>query len=305
MAPTTTTSTLPPLAVQTAPLRVGARTFDWVDSTRPTPANGNYRSRRSRELVTTIWYPAVGNASDYVHFGATPDKTRGAYPLVLFAHGHAGEPVDYATVVSDWVSRGYVVVAPAFPLSQRRAPGGATFDDLLSQPGDLSYVLTRVLALNADPNSWLNGMIDPRRIGAAGHSMGAWTVLALVGNSCCRDPRISAAIILAGEMAPGFTTKFFTTPTPPLLFVHARDDDVVPYAAGARAFAAAHAPKYFMTLPRGGHLSPYFGPANPEGSVVLTVTNQFLDRYLRGISTDTITSPDPRFATIATRLAAS
>jgi predicted dienelactone hydrolase len=288
--------------VQTAPLRVGSRTFDWFDPSRPTPANGNYRARNGRELVTTIWYPAIGPADGISHRGATADHTRGPFPVVLFAHGHSGEPSDYSAFVTNWASRGYVVVAPAFPLSKRRALGGPSFADLLQQPGDLSYVLTRVLTLNLEPGSWLNGLIDARRVGAIGHSMGAWTVLGLTANACCRDRRVQAAIVLAGEMAPDFTTKFFTTPTPPLLFVHARDDDTVPFAAGARAYLAARAPKYFLTLPSGGHLTPYFGTGNPEGASVLQVINEFLDRYLRGIFTDRITSPDPRYSTLHSRL---
>ena len=279
VAPTTTTSTLPPLAAPTVALRVGARSYDWVDRSRNTPANGNYRARTGRELVTTIWYPAVGPPSPFVHWGATPDRTHGPFPVVLFAHGHAGEPAAYAAIITNWVSRGYVVVAPAFPLSRSRALGGPTYADLLNQPGDLSFVLTRVLADNADPGSWLHGLLDARRVGAVGHSMGAWTVLGLVGNQCCRDRRVKAAILLAGEMAPAFKTKFFTSPAPPLLFVHARRrrGSVRPRE---RAYAAATAPKYFLTV-IGDHMQPYWGPATPVGATVLQVTNEFLDRYLR------------------------
>jgi predicted dienelactone hydrolase len=282
-------------------LRVGARSFDWVDPSRPTPANGNYRGHNGRELVTTIWYPAQGAASSVVHWGATPDSARGPYPVVLFAHGHGGEPAAYTAIITSWASRGYVVVAPAFPLSRSRAPGGPTYDDLLNQPGDLSFVLTKVLGDNLDPNSWMHGLLDARRVGAIGHSLGAWTVLGLVANRCCRDPRVKAAIILAGEMAPAFTGTWFTAPAPPILFAHARDDDVVPYALGKRAYLAASTPKYLLTV-SGNHIQPYWGPSTPVGAAVLQVTNEFLDRYLRGISTLTITSPDVRVATLTRRL---
>jgi predicted dienelactone hydrolase len=228
--------------VPSAPLRVGERSYDWVDPSRSTPANGNYRARSTREIVTTIWYPARGPASAFVHWGATPDRAHGPFPVVLLAHGHGGEPGDYAADATDWASRGYVVVAPAFPLSRRRALGGPTYADLVDQPGDLSFVLTRVLTGNVDPGSWLYGLVDARRVGAVGHSMGAWTVLALVSNPCCRDRRVTAAIILAGEMAPAFKGRFFAKGAPPLLFAHARDDDTVPYAAGVRAFLAAPRP---------------------------------------------------------------
>lgn len=298
---TTTTSTIPPLALPTVVLRVGVRTYDWFDWSRPTPANGNYRARNRRELVTTIWYPAQGAPSTYVHRGARADRAHGPYPIVLFAHGHGGEPAAYTALVSNWVSRGYVVVAPAFPLSRARAPGGPTYNDLPSQPGDLTYVLSRALGENRDPRSWMYNLLDARRIAAAGHSMGAWTVLALVGNQCCHDQRVTAAIVLAGEMAPAFTKPFFKAPVPPILFVHARDDDVVPYAAGARAYAAARAPKYFLTV-SGAHIQPYWGPKTPVGATVLQVTNDFLDRYVRDIATVKLASPDRRYGTLQSKL---
>jgi dienelactone hydrolase len=300
--PTTTTSTLPPLATPTQTLRVGARTYDWVDWSRVTPANGGYRARSGREIVTTIWYPAQGPASAYVHWWATPDRAHGTFPVVLLAHGHGGEPADYAADATDWASRGYVVVAPAFPLSSRRALGGPTYTDLINQPGDLSFVLTRVLAGNVDSSSWLYGLLDARRVGAIGHSEGAWTVLALVANPCCRDRRVTAAVILAGEMASTFPATFFRNGAPPLLFVHALDDDIVPYAAGVQAFEAAPRPKYLLTVKSGGHITPYFGPRTPVGATVLQVTNDFFDHYLRNLTTVAVTSPDLRYATLANRL---
>ena len=305
VATTTTTTktipTLPPLASPPVILRVGARSYDWVDRSRNTPANGNYRARAGRELVTTIWYPAVGSPSTIAHWGATPDRTHGPFPVILFAHGHAGEPAAYKGIITNWVSRGYVVVAPAFPLSRARALGGPTYDDVLNQPGDLSYVLTRVLADNADPDSWMHGLLDPRRVGAVGHSLGAWTVLGLVGNKCCRDRRVKAAILLASELAPAFKTKFFTSPAPPLLFVHALRDNVTPYMYGQRAYAAATAPKYFLTV-LGDHLQPYWGPATPLGATVVAVTNEFLDRYVRSLPNVAIASPDERYGRLKSQL---
>ena len=282
-------------------LRVGKRSFDWVDHARNTPANGNYRARAGREIVTTIWYPAVGSPSTIAHWGATPDRAHGAFPIIVFAHGHAGEPQAYSGIIDNWVSRGYVVVAPAFPLSRARALGGPTYDDILNQPGDMSYVLTHVLADNVDPNSWMHGLLDARHIGAVGHSMGGWTVLALVGNSCCRDKRFTSAILLASQLWWAFKPKFFTAPAPPLLFVHALRDDVIPFRYGEQAYAAATAPKYFLTV-IGDHLQPYWGPATPLGATVVGVTNEFLDHYLRGLTKVAIVSPDLRYGRLKSRL---
>jgi dienelactone hydrolase len=300
-APTTTTSTLPALASRTTPYRVGSRTFDWFDESRPTPAHGKYRARSSREIVTVVWYPAAGSPSTSVHKGAAAARDGGPFPVVLFAHGHGGEPADYRADIFEWVSRGYVVVAPEFPLGNRRTPGGPVYSDLTYQPGDLSYALTRVLAENADPGSWLHGMIDPRRVGAVGHSSGAWTVLALVANTCCYDRRVTAAIIMAGEMNPTFKGSFYTDGAPPLLFAHAVDDPTVPYAAGEQAYLSAPSPKYLLTLKVGDHATPYLGSRYPEGTATLHVTDTFLDRYLRDIPSVAITNPNHSLATLVSR----
>ena len=252
-----------------------------------------------------IWYPAVGAPSTTVHSGAPPARGGGPFPVVLLAHGHSGEPMDYIIDIFEWVSRGYVVVGTEFPLSNRRSPGGATYLDMANQPADLSYALTRVLAENTDPSSWLHGVIDARRVGAIGHSSGARTVLALVANTCCRDHRITAAIILAGEMSNWHKGRFYTSGAPPLFFVHAVHDPTVPYAAGEPAYAAAPTPKYFLTVKVGDHATPYLGYRYPDGTAVLHVTDEFLDHYLRGLTTVAIRSPNPQLATLASRLSSS
>lgn len=39
----------------------------------------------------------------------------------------------------------------------------------------------------------------------------------------------------------------------PLLLSHGLHDDLIPYEMGVRIFAAAHSPKFFVTIPQGGH----------------------------------------------------
>jgi predicted dienelactone hydrolase len=302
VAPTTTTSTLPPIGIPAVPYRVGAHTYEWIDDSRPTPANNGYRAKSYRELLTTIWYPAEGTPSTYVHHGATADHAAAPFPIILFAHGHGGEPADYLAEIMSWTSRGYVVVAPEFPLSNGDARGGPSYADVAEQPGDLSFVLSRVIGLDTQPGSWMYQLVDARRVAAIGHSEGAWTVLALAGNSCCRDRRVTAAIVLAGEMAVGFPRPFYKNGAPPLLFVHARDDDVVPYANDRNAYAHAPTPKYFLTLPKGGHVAPYEAAGTRANTAVLTVTNAFLDRYLKNLVAVKIASPDRTVATLFDQL---
>ena len=62
----------------------------------------------------------------------------------------------------------------------------------------MSFVIGQVLKASATPDVALSGLVDPNEIGAAGHSNGAITTLGLVANSCCRDSRVMAAVVMAG-----------------------------------------------------------------------------------------------------------
>ena len=64
-------------------------------------------------------------------------------------------------------------------------PGGPDAGDVVNQPKDMSYVIGAVLSDSLSPSGALSGLVDPKEIGAAGHSNGAVTTLGLVANTCC------------------------------------------------------------------------------------------------------------------------
>ena len=274
-APTTTSS--PPVG---AP--IGFRQITFTDTTRSTSPNPPAPSTASRRLETLVFYPSnTAPATDAVE--NAPVARSGPFPLVVLAHGLSGFPAAYLTLLQSWARAGFVVAAPKFPLTNATAPGGTRIIDYNNQPGDVSFVITQLLAANADPTSPLAGSIDPSHIAAAGHSLGAMTVLGL-RNGCCEDHRISADIVLAGmELVFGSHT-FFPPPAVPILFVHGTRDRLVPYASGRMAFADAPAPKFFVTLPGADHVFPYLGSptTQPPARVVVAATIDFLDRYEKG-----------------------
>ena len=84
--------------------------------------------------------------------------------------------------------------------------GGVHFDneaDVVNQPGDVSFVISSLLALQADPRSPLHGLIDARRIAVAGHSDGAETALAVADARRLRDRRVRAAVVMSGAELSG------------------------------------------------------------------------------------------------------
>jgi dipeptidyl aminopeptidase/acylaminoacyl peptidase len=190
---------------------------------------------------------------------------------VLFSHGLHGDPADLTPLLSRWAGAGFVVVAPAYPHTSRGAP---RFDlgDVLNQPADASFVLTKTLA------GALSARIDPAQIAATGHSAGGITTVGLF--TVGRDERLRAGIVFAGA-AIGFTATF-AGPAAPLLFVHGDADDVVSYTSGKAVFDRAPGPKALLTLPGGGHSAPYVKESDPAYRVVAASTADFLRYALYG-----------------------
>lgn len=241
---------------------VGLRVLRFVDHSRVAVFRDGVR--RPRVLVTYVRYPRTG---------------RGPFPLVVFGHGFALVPHDYAGLLNAWTRAGYVVASPVFPVENAHAPGGPDESDLSNQPGDVSFVISRLLAADTDARSPLHGLIDPARIAVAGHSDGAETAFAVAYERHFLDRRVRAAVILSGaqlspaELAPARVS-------PPLLAVQGTADRINSPAATEAFFRRVARPKYLLSLQGAGHLPPYSSNAR-QLAVVERVTIAFLDHYLR------------------------
>ncbi|HEY7947221.1 MAG TPA: neocarzinostatin apoprotein domain-containing protein [Acidimicrobiales bacterium] len=281
LAACSSSSTPPSASGHTGDHAVGIQIESLVDASRSTPANGSVAGHAGRTLITTVLYPALGRAPGPPVSGATPDKAGGPYPLIVFAHGFGGDVTSYLPLLEKWAGAGFVVVAPLFPLTNSNTPGGADLSDYVHQPGDMSYVVTQVLHQSSASIGVLSGLIDPSEIGAAGHSLGGVTTLGLVANSCCRDSRIKAAVVMSGDPINFPTGKVENASAPPILLVHGDADPTVPYVSSVDVFNAASTPKGLLTVKGGDHDSP----VNPSGAAfpsVVAATTDFFDRYLRG-----------------------
>ena len=260
---------------------VGTITDTFVDLHRTTPAWGGSPELPSRTLVTTILYPASGAPGGTTRPGATPDKTAGPFPLIVFAHGLGATPQDYINVLTAWASEGFVVAAPLFPLSNANVPGGPDAGDVVNQPEDMSYVIDAVLAASLRPSGTLSGLIDPKEIGAAGHSNGAVTILGLVANTCCYDSKVKAAVVMAGT-TEGFPPGHYDfSEAPPLLLVHGTADELIPYRSAPLIYNESRGPKGLLTLKGGSHGAA--GGQDPRFALtVIRTTTDFFEAYLTG-----------------------
>lgn len=246
--------------------------FTFVDRSRQVRIQGR---RVPRTLVTRVLYPATGPASAPERRGAPAQTARAPYPLIVFGHGFTLLPTTYRRLAHAWAQAGFVVAAPAFPLENANAPGGPDERDLANQPGDVSFVITQMLAQSSAAGAPLSGLIAPGAIGVSGHSDGGTTASAVSCAGGYRDRRVVAAAMLSGAWAPdpGGCRG------PAVLAVQGTADTINPPRSTYSFFASAGRPKFLLKLFGAPHEAPYT-VQQPYLGVVQRVTTEFFDQYL-------------------------
>jgi dienelactone hydrolase len=244
---------------------IALASLDLFDGSRFTPPRGGVPGHLGRSLPTAVWYPT----------------TPGPWPLVVFAHGFNVTPATYSALLGSIASAGYVVAAPYLPGERSDVAGPPTQGDIPNEPGDLSFVISSVVAATGDPSSFLFGRVDPSRIGAAGHSDGGIVAAALATNSATVDFRVRATAVLSGGFWPIPGGVWGGAQTGSVLVVHGDADPIASYSTDVQLWSTAHPPKAFVDIVHGGHLPPYVdGGAQPD--VVRASINDFFDSQLRG-----------------------
>jgi len=190
----------------------------------------------------------------------------GPFPLVVFNHGYGSVAEIYRPFLERLASEGYVVAGPNFPTS-----------DYTTHPADI----TRLIDNLSGPNSALpHGLVDAHHIAIAGHSLGGTDVFGVSYNTCCRDPRITAALTFEAPLAD-FPSGEYTWRGPPLLIVLGDADPVVAADTGTRIleqFTGANA--YLLTV-NGGNHGGGLHANDPGYAAVQEVVRQFLAANLK------------------------
>jgi len=257
------------VAATAAPAAVVIHERTLVDTSRPTPPNGVFPGSADRSMITRIWNP--------VATGCPAELPCPPWPLVLMAHGFGGSPENFDGLATDLAEAGYVVAAPAFPLTNALAPGGSTtgLGDAVEQPADLAFVYARLLAASADIADQLAGLIDGGALVSLGHSLGGATARDLAHSDCCSAVDVAAAVMVAA--APFVSSGTLQPGGPPTLLLHGTGDQVIPWSLSASGMSTLPVPRTLVLLPGTDHGSMVSGDQDPPPAARATATTAILD----------------------------
>ncbi len=229
-------------------------------------------------MPAAVYYPATVTGD-----GAPPDRAFGPYPLVVFSQGFDEDPAAYAVLLQAWAAAGFVVAAPTYPHTD---PGPDLDEsDISNHPAELTGAITAMIAASDQADTPVSGLVNGSEVAIAGQSDGGDVTLATAADTCCRDARVKAALILSGAELGSLPGSYYGDGSPPLLVVQGSDDSAAQGNApvcSAELYDAAPAPKYYLDLLGAGHLAPYTEVNGYEGAVAQTTT-AFLDAYLRSV----------------------
>ena len=189
-----------------------------VDQSRTTSVNGDYAGSAQRTLEVHVW---------------APKSVKNKFPLIIYSHGFVSTWRGGAYLAEHLASRGYVVAAPNFPLTNWYAPGGPNITDIVNQPGDVSFIIDTILKQSSSEHHRLFELIDSKNIGVVGLSLGGLTSTLLGFHPKWRDERVGAVLSIAGPTAM-FRDDFFQHNKIPFLMLAGDIDVIVPYQTNAK-----------------------------------------------------------------------
>lgn len=283
-------SATPQLFAQNAPVApaifaVSTQKIEWHDD------------KRNRAVPVTLHFPQNG---------------AGPFPLLVISHGLGGtrDGLDY--LGKFWASHGYVCAqiqhlgsdesvwrGTAQPMAAMRAAARSP-QAINDRPLNVKFAIDELLKSNLDPKSALFGRIDGSKIGAAGHSFGAFTAQAVAGRgvpgqTMWRDIRVSASIALSAPSGSleRSRAQYQAFKTPFYLLTGTRDDS--PIGEGKAAdrrvpFDAISGVEGYLLILEGANHATFGGSSRGGGLptdarhhlLILDSTLLFWDAYLKG-----------------------
>lgn len=278
-----TSSTAAPTTTAAGDTDIAWMTIEVVDASRPTaevlgPDGGVVLAASPQRVIPTeLVYPGRDGGGENATPAGVPPR-----PLVLWLNGLGGRATAGDPLLLALLDAGYIVAAPnVAEISEPVAfPGGFT-----QIPGDARAVLDALIDPGDGVADDLAPLIDPERVGLAGHSIGAFGVLGAAYHDCCRDERIDAVAVFAPPSGADFGGGEFRYDGTPLLIIHGGADQISPLEQ-SRELLRNTTNGLLVSQPDADHFQPVYGNDRPdilEQSAALLTT--FFDIEVAGTAT--------------------
>jgi predicted dienelactone hydrolase len=171
----------------------------------------DWRGAKTHALLTAVWYPASSSSDERpltipgvsqifqlgsVASSAALPRSSAKFPLIVLSHGTGGSALSMAWFGEGLAAHGYIVAAVNHPGNNATEPYTAQgFSTWWERAKDLSVVIDDMLA-----DQQFGNRIDASRIGAAGFSLGGYTMIEIAGGrtdlaaylAFCTSPRADA-----------------------------------------------------------------------------------------------------------------
>jgi predicted dienelactone hydrolase len=239
---------------QPGPYRVAEYDMEWFDA------------RRNRAVPVHIYAP-IGAATS---------------PVIIFSHGLGNSRMGYRYLGEHWASHGYLSVHPEHLGANTEVMRHglwhhyrAGFDrrNWRTVPEDIRFVIDQLQDDAALPAE-LRGHVDRSRIGVSGHSLGAYTALAVGGLRVLfpdgsvvnfRDPRVRAAIPIS--MSENFLPASYREISIPMLHITGTHDSSYFYGTlprkRRRPFNSIPRSDQYLVVIRGANHSTFSDDERP------------------------------------------
>jgi predicted dienelactone hydrolase len=258
---------------------VTAATPGWTQDCGPSSVG--FRVMHIADRIVAVWYPTAARPAPYpytasfsgvVAIDAAPSRACGQpVPLVVFSHGNTGCGIQSIAFTEELARHGYVVAAPdhadamfchtvrpAVPIPKTRQPDFDKLDtwnetSFADRRADMEATIDALLA-----NGDFHDVIDAENIGAAGHSLGGYTVVGMAGGwAGWLDRRIRAVLGLSPYVMPFQVQETLGNVRVPLMYQGGTlDVGITPFLTGANgAYRRANPPAFFLVLRDAGHFA--------------------------------------------------
>lgn len=191
-------------------LAATVRSLDAADA-KYAPPSGD--GKHEVEVVLDDWTDVARDDRSVpvkIYMPKQTGEQKTAHAVIIFSHGLGGSRDGYEYVGRYWASHGFVSVhiqhigsddsvwKDARPLQRMAAMRrAANLKNSLERPKDVSFVIDELERRHGDNASPLHGRLDLKNLGMAGHSYGAYTTLAVGGQTFV--PRIGKPQTFADE----------------------------------------------------------------------------------------------------------